>query len=153
MEKSYLMSVPERIKAKNKWSICCAVLKRDRNPIQEKMSVVIPHYVIDVYERSCASIRKTTLLLELLFEENTEAWIGKANICHLLQFITIGENDKVLILMWLDTLLISENVSCTSSLECPPDVSDLWLLLLVTHIYLPVRCYIEKRGLYLGKDI
>lgn len=40
------------------------------------------------------------------------------DIHHLLQFIIIGGNNKALIVKGLDTLLlISETVSCTSSLE------------------------------------
>ena len=157
IEKSYLTSASKRTKARNNKvyarTLCWAVLKRDGKTIWGKMSIVIPHYVIGVYERSCASIRKITLLFVKLFEENAEAWIGETNICHLLQFIIIGENDKALIVKWLYTLsLISETASCIS-LECSLMFQIHGYLSLVTHIYLPERCNMEKWGLYLGKDI
>lgn len=101
IEKSYLTSTSKRTKARNNKgyarTLCRALLKRDGKTIWGKMSIVIPHCVIGVYERSCASIRKITLLFVKLFEENAVAWIGETNIWHLLQFTITEENDKALI--------------------------------------------------------
>ena len=145
------MSIPRGTRAGNKWNICYSpVLKRDGKPIWGKISIIIPCYVTDVFERSCASIRKITLLLKKLFEETAEAWIGKANIYHLSQ-LTIGKNDKALIVKWLDTLLlISETLMLRQFFRMFPSTSTV--MLLVICIYLLERCYV-KWGLYLGKDI
>lgn len=58
------------------------------------MSIIIPHYAIDVLKETM-HLSEKLLLSENLFEDNVEVWIGKANTYHLLQLIVNGKMTKV----------------------------------------------------------